>query len=123
MPGVLMELEMRSVDPGDMKSVIVDEMSILWSAIRSSAEQNGSSAQSVSTEDPKHGGGGGGGQRGLIQSGDTGSVLLTTDVHHSLCVKVISFHPLWRPSPVNTQRRDRVSQSRRSRSHADVEFI
>lgn len=39
MPGVLMELEMRSVDPGDMKSVIVDEMSILWSAIRSSAEQ------------------------------------------------------------------------------------
>lgn len=39
MPGVLMELEMRSVEPGDMKSVIVDEMSILWSAIRSSAEQ------------------------------------------------------------------------------------
>lgn len=37
MPGVLMELEMRSVEPGDMKSVIVDEMSIRWSAIRSSA--------------------------------------------------------------------------------------
>lgn len=39
MPGVLMELEMRSVEPGDMKSVIVDEMSIRWSAIRSSAER------------------------------------------------------------------------------------
>lgn len=34
-----MELEMRSVEPGDMKSVIVDEMSIRWSAIRSSAER------------------------------------------------------------------------------------
>lgn len=39
MPGVLMELEMRSVEPGDMKSVIVDEMSIRWSAIRSSGAQ------------------------------------------------------------------------------------
>lgn len=35
-----MELEMRSVELGDMKSVIVDEMSILWSAIRSSAQNN-----------------------------------------------------------------------------------
>lgn len=35
-----MELEMRSVELGDMKSVIVDEMSILWSAIRSSAQHN-----------------------------------------------------------------------------------
>lgn len=34
-----MELEMRSVEPGDMKSVMVDEMSIRWSAIRSSAEE------------------------------------------------------------------------------------
>lgn len=41
MPGVLMELEMRSVEPGDMKSVIVDEMSIRWSAIRSSVECGG----------------------------------------------------------------------------------
>lgn len=39
MPGVLIELEMRSVELGDMKSVIVEEMSILWSAIRSSVRK------------------------------------------------------------------------------------
>lgn len=31
-----MEEEMRSVELGDMKSLMVEEMSILWSAIRSS---------------------------------------------------------------------------------------
>lgn len=32
-PLVPRELERRSVAPGDMKSLIVEEMSILWSAI------------------------------------------------------------------------------------------
>lgn len=34
-PLVPRELERRSVAPGDMKSLIVEEMSILWSAIGS----------------------------------------------------------------------------------------
>lgn len=33
----------------------------------------------------------------LLVTKATGRIRLTTDVHHSLCVKIISFHPLWSP--------------------------